>query len=80
MKFSEAFEVLEYLNENHKGIWEYWLNFNGLESACYKPLEDKFESESLKNNLEEECKALMKVGKAEERKVFDFIKCVSFCL
>lgn len=48
METRECEEVLVYLNECWKGIWEYWLNFSGETSGCYKPLEDKFESETLK--------------------------------
>ena len=73
MNTDEAFEVLKYLNENHVGIWEYWLNFNGLESACYKPFDDKFESESLKVNLESECNAILRNHAPEEKKVFEYI-------
>lgn len=47
MKSADSVEVLDYINENWKGIWEYWINFSGQTSACYKPLEDKFESETL---------------------------------
>ena len=43
MEKKKTMEVLKYLNDNWKGIWEYWLNFFDHSGACYKPLEDKFE-------------------------------------
>lgn len=47
MRSDDSMEVMEYINEKWKGVWEYWINFSGQTSACYKPLEDKFESETL---------------------------------
>lgn len=74
MQTKDALEVLSYINEKWKGVWEYWINFSGHASACYKPLEDKFESETLKvgevyKNLF--CKAS---GDLRERPVFQAMK------
>lgn len=78
MKSKEAFEVMDYINQNWKGVWEYWLNFNGSESACYKPLEDRFESESLKTDIDfkKKCDTLLSQHTTEEKKVFEYIQTV----
>lgn len=76
METKASFKVMKYLNENWKGIWEYWLNFSGKESACYKPFEDKFESESLVSEVdfEEFCGMVHENSAISEMKVFEEIQ------
>lgn len=68
MDARDGMRVLQYLNDNWKGIWEYWLNFSGTDSACYKPLEDKFESETLKTEpgMIESCNDLWEEGQGRK--------------
>ena len=76
MVSNRAYDVLEYINNNWKGVWEYWINYNGDESACYKPFEDKFESESLKTDIDFEriCEKIHDKHDVGERKVFEYLK------
>ncbi len=39
MKKSECYRLLQYVHENWKGVWEYWLNYSCHESTGYKPQE-----------------------------------------
>lgn len=63
METKDGMEVLSYINDRWKGVWEYWINFSGQESACYKPLEDKFESETLQ--IEEEYREFFAAGSGD---------------
>lgn len=74
MQTEDSLEVLEYINENWKGIWEYWINYLGSTSACYKPLEDKFESEILPMAEEYKRKFCEASGDLEKRPVFQLMK------
>lgn len=71
MDKEDGMQVLRYLNDNWNGIWEYWINFSGTESACYKPLEDKFESETLKTDVNFEELNEKSAGKVGQRNVFN---------
>ncbi|MCR5836238.1 MAG: Cof-type HAD-IIB family hydrolase [Lachnospiraceae bacterium] len=48
MKTEKALKVVEYLNNNWPGIWEYWINYTDETSGCYKPMEDIFKYETIK--------------------------------
>ncbi|MBE5959053.1 MAG: Cof-type HAD-IIB family hydrolase [Lachnospiraceae bacterium] len=54
MKTKQALKVVDYLNDNWPGIWEYWINYTDETSGCYKPMEDIFKYETIK--VSDECK------------------------
>jgi len=76
MDTKSAMKIMQYINENWKGVWEYWINFGDETSACYKPFEDKFESETVK--LDEDTKERLAKGSDNlvDRPVFNELESV----
>lgn len=52
MKKSDCEELLDYINENWRQVWEYWLNDSEQKSVAYKPMEHEPGDGSLKALLE----------------------------
>lgn len=73
MQSVDSMEVLDYINKNWQGVWEYWINFSGQTSACYKPFEDKFESETLELSGNDKEKFANGSGDLQNRPVFKYM-------
>lgn len=74
MHSADSMVVLEYINEYWKGVWEYWINFSGNTSACYKPFEDKFESETLVLSDFDRKRLTNGSGDLQERPIFSCMR------
>jgi hydroxymethylpyrimidine pyrophosphatase-like HAD family hydrolase len=73
MNTGEALEVVDYLNNNWEGIWEYWINYTDETSGCYKPMEDIFKYETIKIGEENRKQADCMESDREKRIQFEFM-------